>query len=272
MPNSGAISIGCPAAVTTPERAIARADWVIEGKIRVIAFDKNFSATDVVLEETKIVRESGRSHAGKTVVLRMESCSYPGSKAFEGKAAGKLEGTRMRFFGNKHVTSPIRRFFFAQSAGSPMPVAVENSPWGRQPMATTVHRDKAESPLDGGWHRGHSTRGGFSIDLPGTFADVTRVEDNQPAYMLRATDQYGSAFIAVFERSGPDANLTGTFDNEIERAGALVSTFKGLPAVSSRGELTNDGQEMISHSLFFRVPGGTYMLGIVGKRNMKCNR
>jgi len=81
--------------------------------------------------------------------------------------------------------------------------------------------------------------------------------------MLRGTDSYGSIFIAVFEPSGPGSGMGGTFDDAISKPNAKISIFKGADAVSTLGEILGSDGEKISHGLWFRVPGGTFMLGIV---------
>jgi hypothetical protein len=99
--------------------------------------------------------------------------------------------------------------------------------------------------------------------MPGAFEDVTKAGPGQPAFMLRGRDRNGSVFMAVFERSGPGAEMSGTFDDAYEKRGATISTFKGATAVTTKGMLSGSNGEMTTYGLLFRVPGGTFMLGVV---------
>jgi hypothetical protein len=49
----------------------------------------------------------------------------------------------------------------------------------------------------------------------------------------------------------------------MEKEGPDISTFKGMPAVVTRGVMAGTHGALITHSTIFRVPGGTFMLGIV---------
>ena len=152
----------------------------------------------------------------------------------------------MRFFGNQHTVSPLRRAFYMQPADLPMPSPASLRAFGTAgDLVTASHRHAAENPIGGGWHRAKSTDGGFSIDMPGPFEDATRMDAGQQGYMLRSVD----------------------VEYRESRGGRLF--FTGLPAVAARSDPASFGKDLISHSLFVRVPGGTYMLGIVAPRGVE---
>lgn len=211
------------------------------------------------IENAKVLYELERSPRFFTASLPVDSC-FPDSEAtLWGKASEKLLGKRMRFFGTRTTSGRGRRVFFmqpAEQAAPPFPAA-------RKKYATTAHSPMAVKTGSDGWSRARSTDGQFSIDMPGPFVDATRADNGEPGFMLRGVDQYGSTFIAVFERSGPNSGMGGTFDSTITKPNANVTVFKGAEAVYTLGGISRSDGEKITHGLWFRVPGGTYMLGIV---------
>lgn len=129
-------------------------------------------------------------------------------------------------------------------------------------LATGKYVNRGEKSLADGWRRARSTDGGFVVDLPGEIFDATKVNGDAPAFVLRGNDQFGSTFMAVFERSGQDAAMHETYDHEMENARPeQVVNFKGYPAFLSTGTLSADGT-IATRGLFIRVPGGTYMLSV----------
>jgi hypothetical protein len=256
----------CPASVTSPQDAFDKADWVIEGTIQIIFTRNDNQGIEVILENAKTIQELEPSKISPTESLNLGPCFPGGDNVFRGKQANRFIGKRMRFFGNTHIVSPKRRFFYMQQVENGAFAPIEKRANKDALLTTKFHKMNAENRLPDGWHRARSTDGSFSIDLPGPFVDATKVDGGNIGFMLRATDQYGSTFIAVFERSGPNSEMAGTFDMASQKTGAVLSVFKGFPAVSTRSELSGKDDGLISHTHMFRVPGGTYMLGIATPR------
>jgi hypothetical protein len=256
----------CGAAVTTQEAALRKADWVMEGKVEIIAsFHGRDSAPEVILDDTRVIQEREQSHLGKTVVISMGPCFPGGAAALQGKAGDRMTGRRMRFYGNRHITDPTRRFFYAEPAQTPLVPVSARAATGL--LTTKVHRIDAQNPLKDGWHHATSTDGKFGIDLPGPFMDATVVKAGHPSFLLRSKDRHGAAFIAVYEPSGPDSELAGSFDESMAKPGNTTTTFRGLPMLVSRAPLAaNLPGNLISHTHMLRVPGGTYLLGIAAPK------
>jgi hypothetical protein len=249
----------CSTIVKSAQDAANKADWVIEGTVdNTFRMKSSPRQIGVFVENVKILYEAEHSSRFSTAMLETDFCFPNATTTLWGPAANKLVGKRVRFFGSRGTSGRGRRFFFMQTAEQAMPA-----------FQTTrkTYADKESIPLakklPDGWSRIRSTDGNYSIDMPGTATDITRGSGPQPAFMLRGTDQYGSTFIVVFERSGAGAQMAGTVDATISKPGADVITFKGADAVSTLGELPGSAGAKISHGLWLRVPGGTYMLGIV---------
>lgn len=220
---------------------------------------------DVSIENAKVLFESEKSPKFFTAVLQTDSCFPNATTTLWGKAADKIMGKRIRFYGSKLTSGRGRRFFFMQSAEQAMPTI----PATRMAYGDKKHPQDAVAATQDGWSRARSSDGHFSIEMPGSFEDITKGSGEQPAFMLRGTDRYGSTFLAVFERSGPGSGMGGTFDSTISKPDATTLTFKGADAVSTLGEIPGSNGEKITHGLWFRVPGGTFMLGIVTDRDQK---
>ena len=219
----------------------------------------NPNRIDVSIENVKMVYEREKSSKIFTAMLQADSCFPDAQKTLWGKAAEKIVGKRIRFFGTKLTSGRGRRFFFIQPAQQPMP----SIPPSRTEFLDKKHASEAVATTQDGWAKARSTDGHFSIEMPGPFEDITKGSGEQPAFMLRGTDKYGSTFIAVFERWGPNSGMGGTFDSTILKPNAAISNFKGAEAVSTLGEIPGSNGQKITHGLWFRVPGGTFMLGVV---------
>lgn len=249
----------CSTIVKSAQDAANKAEWVIEGTV-----DNTFRTKSsprqigVFVENVKILYEAEHSSRFSTAMLETDSCFPNAMTTLWGPSASKLAGKRVRFFGSRGTSGRGRRFFFMQAAEQAMP----SLPATRKTYADKEYVPAAKKLADG-WSRIRSTDGNYSIEMPGTTTDITKGSGQQPAFMLRGTDRYGSTFIVVFERSGAGAQMAGTFDATISKPGADVLTFKGADAVSTLGTLPGGAGAKITHGLWLRVPGGTYMLGIV---------
>ena len=249
----------CSTIVSSAQEAAARAEWVIEADIRQVAHvDAGEQGLLVIVEDVKLLREVGKSPRYITASLR-PACLADAVQRLRGKAA-ELAGKRMRFYGTKMMDGRGRQFFYMEPAGQPLPVFAE-----RKTYATAAHAvNDARAGADG-WYRAHSTEGGFSIDMPGKFEDATRAAgaaSGEPAFMLRGKDQYGSVYLAVFERAGPESTTGRAVDQSYTKPDASTRMFKGAEAVRTVGKVG----ERITHGLWFRIPGGSFMLGIVTEK------
>lgn len=253
----------CSSIIKSSQDAANIADWVIEGDvINTIMLDNKPNQIAVNIENVKVLYASETTPKFFTAMLHADSC-FPNPQAtLWGKGADKIVGKRVRFFGSKQTSGRGRRFFFLQPAAAPMP----SMPANRKEFLDTKHAPKAVATTKNGWLKARSTDGDFSIEMPGLFEDITKGSGAQPAFMLRGNDQYGSTFIAVFERAGPGSEIGMTFDSAISKPNAVSFRFKGAEAVATMDEMRGTNGEKISHALWFRVPGGTFMLGIITDR------
>jgi hypothetical protein len=252
----------CATIVKSAQDAANRADWVIEGNVvGTSRMNSTPPHIDVNIENARVLHELEHSPRFFTAVLQPDSCFPNSMTTLWGRDADKLVGKRMRFFGMRSTSGRGRRFFFMQPAEQAMP----SFPATRNDYADKEHLPIAVAERDG-WYKVRSTDGGYSVEMPGMPRDITKGSGTQPAFMLRGTDRYGSTFQVVFERSGPGSEMAGTFDSTISKPGANVIKFKGADAVSTLGELAGSAGAKITHGLWLRVPGGTYMLGIVTDR------
>jgi hypothetical protein len=247
----------CASIVKSAQDAAGKADWVIEGNIADVI--RIGTRTELSVDGAKILYERERSTRFSTVTLPVDSCFPNGAASLLGKGGDKLIGKRMRFFGTRLQSGVVRRLFYMQPEEQAMP----RFPPVRKEYVTAAHPPVAMKKASDGWTRARSTEGGFSIEMPGPFVDLTKADGGEPAFILRGSDKYGATFIAVFERAGPDSGMGGTFDSTIGKPGAKVAVFKGAEAVYTVGELPGKSGKKLSYGLWFRVPGGTYMLGVV---------
>jgi hypothetical protein len=253
----------CASIISSAQEAADKADWVIEANIReTFGFPGAPGRIDFIIEKTKVLHELEPSPRFLTAVFAPDSCLPKSASKSWGKGASNLIDKRMRFYGTKATSDRGNRFFFMEPAEQ----AVPSFPKVRKEYATTVYPQVATKSGADGWSRAHSTDGAFSIDMPGPFVDATKADGGEPGFMLRGTDRHGSTFIAVFQRSGPGGGMGGTFDETIAKPNARVATFKGAEAVYTFDELNGSKGKRTTHGLWFRVPGGTFMLGIAANK------
>lgn len=247
----------CSAIVTSAQEAADKADWILEADVADILQLGADNHIEVSIEKATMLHERQKSPRFFTAVLLVDSC-FPDSKGFVGKAGSQLIGKRMRFFGTRLEAGRGRVLFYMQPAQQAMPA------WQQSPTryVTAKHAPKAARPGADGWSRVRSTEGPFSIEIPGPVDDITRMENGQPGFMLRGVDKQGTVFMAVFERSGPDSQMGGTFDDSISKPDANKRMFKGAQALDTTGKATTPDGTRVTYGLWFRVPGGTYMLGV----------
>jgi len=250
----------CTAIVKSAQDAADKADWVIEGDVNnTFKMNSTPDRIDVSIENAKVLFEREKSPKFFTAILQTDSCFPNALTTLWGKPADKVIGKRMRFYGTKLTSGRGRRFFFMQPAEQALPSMSTT----RKEYTDKKFSSEGKTATQDGWTRARSTEGHFSIEMPSAFDDITKGSGSEPAFMLRGTDRYGSTFIAVFERSGVDSGMGGTFDSTISKPNANTFKFKGADAVSTVGEIPGSNGEKITNTLWFRVPGGTFMLGIV---------
>lgn len=250
----------CPSAVASAQEAANKADWIMEGTIDLIFLRSGSKyPTDITVGNAKMVHERDPKKIGKSMTLEIGPCIAGGRSVFMARGKDQLEGKRYRFYGVRHTVSPLRRIFFMEPVEKTMPVIRDET----AKLATRQYRNQGEKKLADGWQLARSTDGGFSVEVPGEIFDATKVNGDAPAFVLRSQDNHGSTLMAVFERSGADAGMHGTYDQEMEKAQPnQVLNYKGYPALLLAGTLPNDSS-IATRSLFVRVPGGTYMLSAV---------
>lgn len=250
----------CSAIIKSSADAAEKADWIVEANLD----DALVPSTDqnqllLTLSHMEDVKGGWPGERGATGSVLVGQCFPRGKLAFEGPAGKRLFGQRLRFFGSKHLDDPRRRVFYIEPVAAKMAAIRQSPPLS---LETKIHRQDATNPLPGGWHRAHSTGGGFSIDMPAPFQDLTVATSGKAGlmsgFLLKTTDANGFTFIAVREPNGPDPSMAGSFDTEVKSKRSKIIQFQGVSAVEIR---TAQGA-LIMHSLMFRVPGGTYMLGV----------
>lgn len=249
----------CASLVVSAQDAADRAEWIVEGDIVTTArLDGKSPNVHVSIENAKILHAIVPMPRFFTALLEADACFANSATVLRGKNANKLVGKRMRFYGIKATSGRGRRFFFMQPAEQSAPVFAQ----ARKEYVNARHTPITLAVGADGWSLAQSTEGGFSIDMPGPFDDMTKADGGEPGFMLRGSDQHGSVFVAVFQPSGPEAKMGNIFDEEFTKPGAKVSVFKGADAVYRIGKIP-DASGRITHGLWFRIPGGTFMLGIV---------
>ena len=257
----------CTSIVTSAEEAAKKADSIIEANIAtIVRIDQAPKHFMLFIDDAKVIHELKKSPRFSTATLRVDSCFPNGTKELWGVAAKQINGKRMRFFGTHLQAGGVRKVFFMQPAGQPMPAL----PAAREQYVTSRHRNVVAKGGPDGWARVRSTQGPFSIEMPVPADDITRMEDGEPGFMLRATDRNGIVFMAVFERAGPASGMGGTFDTMALEPGSRFTMFKGAEAISTSGELNHAEGKMVSHGLWFRVPGGTYMLSVMATKQREA--
>lgn len=255
----------CSTIVKSVQDAADRADWVIDGDVvDVVRMHDDPNRVHVSIDNAKVEYELERSPRFFSGMLIADACLAEGAIPVRGKsAASQLVGKRMRFYGTKLTAGGGRRFFFVQAVTPGMPAIA---------VVRKEYTDKKQVPIAApfdaqGWTRARSAEGGFSVDMPGPFSDMTKGSTGQAGFMLRGTDHQGSTFMAVFERSGPGSGMGATFDEAYFKPNANVTKFKGADAVITQGTLPGSNGAKITHGLWFRVPGGTYMLSIIADKD-----
>lgn len=249
----------CERIIKSSRDAAEKSDWIVEAVV-----DDSFTVAgednrlDLMLSGMKIIKGEWPNMKVVSGTVQVGPCMPGGKAAFLGPAGKRLYGQRMRIYGSKHLDGPSRRAFYIE----PVTINMQAARALPLPTETKVHRQDASNRIAGGWHRAHSSEGEYAIDMPAPFLDVTAISTGKAgaigAYMLKAIDAQGTTFIAVREPNGPEQPMAGTFDTAVGKKGTTIVQFKGLPAIETR---TVQGI-VLMHSLMFRVPGGTYMLGV----------
>lgn len=257
----------CPSAVTSAQEAANKADWVMEATVfMIVTMNGKQYPTDVTVEEAKMVFERDPKKIGKSLTLDIAPCIAGGRAPFKARGKDQMEGKRYRFYGMRHVVTPLRRIFFMEPVERPMPAIKDAT----SRLVTRPHVNTGAKPLADGWQHVRSTEGGFAIDLPGEIFDATKANGDAPGFVLRSKDRYGSTFMAVFERSGRDAGMHGSYDQEMGTAHPeQVMNFRGYPALLSKGTL-QENSLITTRSLMIRVPGGTYLLGLTMPKGVEA--
>jgi hypothetical protein len=252
----------CAAPVSSPEDAMAKADFVIEGTVIAAIYpNEPHPPLGIAIEKVKVIRQQGDAVVDDiTLSLTIGPCFAPGMEPFTFGEAGSVHGQRMRFFGNEHRFTDGRRFFYMMPADEPLPVADKaRSPWALTPAKIKRYGKALRRPIRDGWHRARSTGGRLSVDLPGPYTDETVVRDGDTQFVLRAVDRRANRFSVAFVRSAMATSLEELFDAEMQKPDAMRSMFKGLPAVSLREVRAGS----VLHSTMIRVPGGTVLFRVV---------
>ncbi len=108
--------------VTTRSQAATRADNIIEATVTLVMLkSESVKEIEVVLEQPSAVRE--REPAGRlrnAMTMRFDSCFGQDPKMFLGRGAAGIDGKRIRFYGPAYQSGEPRRFFYAESANTPM--------------------------------------------------------------------------------------------------------------------------------------------------------
>jgi hypothetical protein len=250
----------CTSIVTNAQGAADRVDLVIEAEVTTLfSPDDRSRPLEIMVEKPRTLLELEPFKLHATMSLPVDACFPDSQQALSKKSLERIAGKRMRFYLTKLTNARGLRLFFMQPLEERPPAFSKV----KQRFVTKSYAHASERPMPDGWSRARSTDGKFTIDMPGVFEDVTKAGPGEPGFMLRGSDQNGSVFMAVFERSGPEAEMAGTFDDAYEKKGATISTFKGAAAVTTKGVLSGPNGAMTTHGLWFRVPGGTFMLGVV---------
>jgi hypothetical protein len=257
----------CTSIVTTAQEAADRADMVIEATITLFLSPSDRSRPmEVVTEKSRALFNPDASSFYGTMSLPVDSCFPDQQHRLSKEAMNRMTGKPMRLYVTTLTNSRGYRLFFMQPAGEPAPAFRTT----KQSFATKGYPDSSGIPLADGWRQARSTDGNFSIAMPGKFLDATMGGPGEPGFMLRGTDQDGSTYLAVFERAGSKSAMSGTFDDMYEKADAVKSTFKGASAVNTVGTVAGPGSDRKSYGLWFRVPGGTFMLGVVASKGSEA--
>jgi hypothetical protein len=245
----------CGAPVTSPDDAMAKADFVVEGTVIAAIYpNEPHPPLAIAVERVKVIRQQGSAVVDDiTLSLTIGPCFAPGMEPFTFGESASVHGKRMRFYGNEHRFTDGRRFFYMQSADEPLPLAVASAP-----PKVKRHGKGLRKPVRDGWHRARSTGGRFAVELPGPFTDETIVREGDTQFVLRANDRRGNRFSVAFVRSDIATALEQEFDAEMQKPDALRSMFRGMPAVSLREERAGS----VLHSMLLRVPSGTYLFRV----------
>lgn len=253
----------CTSIVTTAQEAADRADLVIEATITFFAYPTDRSQPmEVVTEKSRALLNNEPSKVHATMSLSIDSCFPDSERALSKQALDRMTGKRMRLYLTRLTNSRGFSLYFIQ----PLEEVAPDFKKVKRSYVTKGYPNSSGIPLPDGWSRAHSTDGMFSIDMPGAFVDATKGGPGEPGFMVRGQDQDGSTYLAVFERAGPDAAMSGTFDDMNAKPDAVHSTFKGAMAVTTIGTIAGPAGNMTSHGIWFRVPGGTFMLGVVAAK------
>lgn len=253
---------GCTSMVTTAQQAAKSAAIVVEAEITLFFHSSDKARPlDIVIEKPQTLYAVEPVKLRASMSLPVDACFTDKNLVSNLKVQNGLKGKRMRFYLVKGETADAPRFrvLFVQAVEE-APPAFPDVHKGFMPRA---YQHALANALPDGWYVARSTDGQFSIDMPGTFDDVTKAEDGQTAFMLRSADRDGVTFIAVYELAGPGAKFPIAFDDASKKPGAFVSTFKGHAAVAARMQLAGPNQKLISQSMWIKAKNGIVMLGVV---------
>jgi hypothetical protein len=245
----------CPVLDHSPASLQAEADWIIEGTITMVFTANGSDQPEIFIEGIRMLKNDDPDSKAKTANFGIDPCDVDDLKLFRGKASVKLNGKKMRFYGERVAEIPHRRLMFMEAASKPFKAE-------KTTAALTTHRVQAENSLPNGWHLATSTDGGFSVELPAPFNDATIVDKGRRMYMLAATAQGGEAFLVLADHGGPASDVNRQFDADLRAAGSNAVTFRDLPAVRSRRSGMSDNGKGSYTMLRFRSGGVIYIMSI----------
>jgi hypothetical protein len=250
----------CAAMVKSQTEAITKADWIVEADVTSGFIPSDYSYRSISLEKITVLKKAWDLRKVHTLEPMIGPCFAEGKGVAAGGKLEKFIGKRMRVYGSRHWDGHSRRAFYIEDvtnrfAGLPPAAALSTE--------NKLHRNAATNPLPNGWHRARSTDGNYSIEVPAPFIDATATVAGVRGAVIRTVDATGMTFVATREASTPEPELARTFDTEYEAFPARRIQFKGVPALTYR--IFRD--DRVFHSIMFRVPGGTFALGVEAKKN-----
>lgn len=261
-PKRGTTAQTCAAMVRSQSEAITKADWIVEADVTAAFVPSDFSYTSISLEKITVLKKAWDLRKVHTLEPAIGPCFAQGQGMAAGQNPEKFIGKRMRVYGSRHWDAHSRRAFYIEDATR----RFAGLPATAAPSAKTqLHRHAATNQLPNGWHKARSTDGQYSVEVPYPFSDATATVGGVHGALIRATDPSGMTFVATREANSPEPELARTFDAEYEAFPARRVQFKGVPALTYRV----DRADTVLHSIMFRVPGGTFVLGVGSKKDQE---
>lgn len=135
----------------------------------------------------------------------------------------------------------------------------------------TTSRTQVENPIGEGWHLAQSLEGGFTVEMPGPFDDISTAGGGPGrSHTLMASDTANARYMAGL--IAHDKRVEQQFDEELEFATTGQTTYQGYPALRNQMGTSGDDNQWDMTVLRVKTPDGVYVLSVAATPERERNQ